>query len=188
MDISNLTKKEQRKFFINKRDNIKDRKLKSEQICKKFIESNIYTNVNTIMVYVSFRSEVETISLIQKLIDDKGFVIVPSCDVLTKTLYPYRISDMSQLASGAYGILEPSEILIEKGIITKCDKADIEAVITPAAAFDEDGFRLGYGAGYYDRFFSDYYGLKIGFQFSECICDKLITEVNDIPVDILYRN
>lgn len=186
--ILKLDKQEQRKLFISQRNNIKDIDLKSEIICKKFLESEIYQSINAVMVYVSFRSEVRTVSLIKQIIKDKGFAIVPCCDVEKKIIIPYKISDFSQLVSGAYGILEPSEALLNKNIITKCNKSEIDAVITPAVAFDKNGYRLGYGAGYYDRFFSDYNGLKIGFQFSECICDKLASEHNDIPVDIIFSD
>lgn len=186
MNITNLTKAEQRKYFLGKRNNIFNMELKSDLICRSFIESGLYQKFNIVMPYISIKSEVKTDKLLERLIEDKGGFAAVKCNIETRLMQAYWISDLLQLSCGAYNILEPHPELIARGEIKEINKSYIDAVITPAAAFDKLGGRLGYGAGYYDRFFSDYDGVKIGFEFSECICDKLSTTAEDVPVDIIF--
>ncbi len=188
MNIEALTKAEQRKYFLAKRNSIsnEDIELKSKVIAEHFFGSKLYESVNTVMAYVSIKSEVRTEKLIKKLIEDKGRVIIPKCEVASKTLKTYSVSDFSHLTEGAYNILEPNKEKIINGEIKEIKKTEIDAVITPAAAFDSLGFRLGYGAGYYDRFFEDYTGIKVGFEFSDCICGRISAENDDVPVDVIF--
>lgn len=188
MNIGGLTKAEQRKYFLAKRNSLsnEDIERKSSIITEYFFRSKLYEQTNAVMAYVSIKSEVRTEKLIEKLIEDKGRALIPKCNTDTNTLKVYSISDFSCLTKGAYNILEPDNEKIISGIIKEVDKTEIDAVITPAAAFDSLGFRLGYGAGYYDRFLKDYTGIKIGFEFSDCICERISAEKEDIPVDIIF--
>jgi 5-formyltetrahydrofolate cyclo-ligase len=92
------------------------------------------------------------------------------------------VSSLDELESGAYGIKEPREdspkaILSER---TLC--------VVPALAFDKQGFRLGYGKGYYDRFLKNFQGVSIGLCKDDFLADSLPTDKNDIPVDILITD
>ena len=62
-----------------------------------------------------------------------------------------------------------------------CDEVDL--VLVPGLAFDREGFRLGYGGGYYDRYLRDFPGSSIGVAFSECITETLPRTIYDIPVN-----
>jgi len=57
--------------------------------------------------------------------------------------------------------------------------------IVPGLSFDYDGFRLGYGKGYYDRFLSGFDGDSIGLCYGECVCKRLPHGRYDRAVDVL---
>ena len=164
-----LNKKELRRQLINKRNNIpeKARKEKSLKITEKILESSAIEQANTVFVYVSFGSEVDTIPLIKDLFYLGKRVGVPLCNPTDHTMTVYEINDFSQLKKGHYGIPEPDKGL--KEII----KDEIDLVIVPGVAFDKKGYRMGYGGGYYDRFLEDFDGYTIGIAFSECIEEEL---------------
>ncbi len=83
------------------------------------------------------------------------------------------------LAQSFNGIREP------KIFKRKIFKKYIQAIIVPGVGFDERGFRIGYGAGFYDRFLKDSKALKIGVTFECCLVDRIQNEKNDIPVDFV---
>ncbi len=83
------------------------------------------------------------------------------------------------LSQSFNGIKEP------KVFKRKIFKKHIQAIIVPGVGFDERGFRIGYGAGFYDRFLKDLKALKIGVAFDCCLVDRIKNEKNDIPVDFV---
>ena len=91
---------------------------------------------------------------------------------------PYR-----ELESGRYGILEPSELLpiLEKKDMTRA------ICIVPGLAFDGDGYRLGYGGGYYDRFLRDFYGTSVGLALSDCCVPQLPHDEYDMAVSYVIN-
>jgi 5-formyltetrahydrofolate cyclo-ligase len=167
-----------RKTLISKRDNIENRAGKSAVICQKFLEKDYYKIARNIMAYSSIKSEVETNLLIEKMISDGKTVILPVSVPDTKEIIPIKIENIKELRKAAYGILEPAE----KSQIF--NKNLIDLVIVPAVSYDRGNYRIGYGAGYYDRFLKDFHGLKIGFCFNELFYNgNFPITVQDIPVD-----
>lgn len=105
-------------------------------------------DAKSIMLYLSFRSEVRTDALIDALWSEGRDVIVPISNPFDRSLTLYRLRDWGQLITGAYGIREP-----DPGLAEPCGTEFVpELVIIPGLAFDSKGGRLGYGGGYYDRF------------------------------------
>lgn len=164
-----LNKKELRRQLIEKRNDIpgKVRKEKSLKITEKILHHSATEQAGTVFVYVSFGSEVDTLPLIKKLFHLGKRVGVPLCNTQSHTMTVYEIKDLSQLKKGHYGILEP-----DKGL-KEIPKDKIDLVIVPGVAFDKEGYRMGYGGGYYDRFLADFDGYTIGIAFWECIEEKL---------------
>ncbi|WP_022669601.1 5-formyltetrahydrofolate cyclo-ligase [Hippea alviniae] len=64
-------------------------------------------------------------------------------------------------------------------------RKQLESVIVPGVGFDERGYRLGYGLGFYDRFLKDFKGLKVGVAFDCCVVKEIAHSEGDIPVDVL---
>ena len=68
---------------------------------------------------------------------------------------------------------------------TKAFKKDLRVIVVPGVGFDERGYRIGYGAGFYDRFLKGLRAFKIGVAFECCIVGRVENTENDIPVDVV---
>ncbi len=143
-------KNEIRKKVLDARKsmNIDDVQSKSDTITDYLINSDFYKNSKVIMAYIDFRNEVMTEKLIKQAIADGKRVVIPISIVETRQLLLSEIIDYdNELSPGAYGILEP-----KSEFIREVDPLLVDLVLVPGVAFDNRGYRIGYGAGYYDRF------------------------------------
>ena len=181
--MCNLTDKTAlRRHFKELRAAIPDQSEKSRIIQEKVLTYSAIKQANSVFLYLSFGSEVETLFLAKELLAMGKRVAVPRCNPKTRTMVAVEIQDLAQLRTGAYGILEPDH----HG--TEIPKTELDVVLVPALAFDRDGFRLGYGGGYYDKFLADFSGKTIGLAFSDCVVDRLPRETFDLPVDTIITN
>lgn len=136
-----------------------------------------YRSAATVMAYMSSFKEISTAAIISDAIKHKRLVLpVSNTDSLTIT--PSYLKSESDLVKGAYGIYEPR-------VIEPAETDDIDAAIIPGIAFDRRGGRLGFGKGYYDRFLSEFRGVKIGFCYEFQLIDELPLDSHDIPMDII---
>lgn len=131
-----------------------------------------------VLCYISTEIEVDTVCFVNDLLSAGKAVYAPRCS--GKEMKFIRFSDFSELKAGAYGILEPDGTeefsVFEQSSGSLC--------IVPALSFSRDGFRLGYGGGYYDRFLKDYGGLSAGICYGDFI-GYVPRESFDVPVQIL---
>lgn len=134
-----------------------------------------------VLLYASFRSELPTQALIAEALSQGKQVCLPQCLVATKALVPRCIQGMQDLKIGAYGIIEPDP---EK--TQALDPSALSLVLVPAAVFDRRGHRLGYGAGYYDRFLpSCPQAFTLGLGFGLQLVDQLPIEPHDVALKAL---
>ncbi len=177
-----ISKKELRKELMTKRLNMTfdEVKKKSIIIIEKIIEQKIYRNAKTIMVYMPIKNEVAIEALIESAWADQKIVLFPKVNPITKMMDVYKVTDWNGLEKGNYGIPEP-----KIGGIPPFPVEEIDVVLIPGVGFDEQGFRLGYGGGYYDRFFDRFEALpyKIGVAFEMQVINQLPVEHHDYPVD-----
>ncbi|VVB52723.1 5-formyltetrahydrofolate cyclo-ligase family protein [uncultured archaeon] len=146
-----------------------------------------YSSAKTVAFYVSFGSEVETVSLIKREVaEGVKKVIVPYVD--GSNLGWVHVTDFSDLAPGKYGILEPKKEL------RRAQPADItsaDVVIVPGLAWapHKRGFaRIGYGKGFYDRALSKINAPTIGVAFKEQVVPHIPVEESDMTVDYLVSD
>lgn len=134
-----------------------------------------------IMFFVSFGSEIATRPMVLRALAEGKRVAAPRADRAARILLPYAVSDLqSDLRPGAYGILEPNS----NRPLVPLD--EIEVVIVPGVAWDEEGFRVGYGGGYYDRFLPRVDGaVRIGLGFELQVRPTVPRAGKDLPVDML---
>ena len=105
----------------------------------------------------SLPKEVETLSLIQELLKTKR-VCVPK--VNQDTMDFYEIDSLDDLKEGYFHVLEPTTTAL---ILPE----DIDCMLVPMLAFDKQKYRVGYGKGFYDKYFArGYHGYKLGLAFS----------------------
>jgi len=175
------TKQELRKKFLALRSDQDELLLKkhSEKIIENLYKSDEFLKAQTVMVYVSYRGEVETHSLIKKLLKEGKRVCVPLCDSKNCSMTARKITSFTELKNGAYGILEPDN---NAPII---DKSEIDFVVVPGCAFSESGHRIGYGKGYYDRFLKDTNAITCGLCYDFSFTDELPYEETDIPLKLI---
>ena len=58
----------------------------------------------------------------------------------------------------------------------------------PALSYDKDGYRLGFGMGFYDRFLADYNGIKLGLCYDNCMSERFCHDGYDISVDKVFTD
>jgi 5-formyltetrahydrofolate cyclo-ligase len=135
-------------------------------------------------VYVSFRSEVETFTLIQALLKMGKTVCVPITRVQEKRLDAIRITDPdTDLEPGYCAIPEPKETLCNT---QQMQTSEIDVIFLPGSVFDERGGRFGYGGGYYDRFLSaNPKAIRIGLAFEMQIVPKAPLQSHDEILDMV---
>ena len=132
----------------------------------------------TVMVYVAKAPEVSTSGLIAELNRRGVRVVVPIIERETHTLRLSYLPDPAVLVPSTFNVPEPL------GHELPARPEDVEVVVLPMLAFDAEGNRLGYGAGYYDRFLCRYpHPQKIGIAFSCQQAESIPTDQNDVKMD-----
>ncbi len=184
-----MEKQRQRQYLKEVRGGIPKavREEKSSKIARRLFCLDDYKAASSVMIYMSFGSEVETSEISERIMSDGKRLVVPHCKE-SCLMDGYFISDLSCLERGRYGILEPSRELIRTGAIRLADKRDIDLVIVPGLGFDKEGFRIGYGMGYYDRYLSDFGGRTVGLCFSECILGSVFHNEYDRKIDTVLTD
>jgi len=153
----------------------------SRMINEYFINSHEFKVSETLMIYLSFGSEVITDYIIENAWQCKKRIVVPSTNPKTRKLIISKIDNFNELEPGYMRIREP-----KKHLIKHVPKEEIDLVLVPAVAFDRRGYRLGYGGGYYDRFLSGMTVHKIGLAFSCQIVGEVPVDWYDLPVDGIF--
>lgn len=144
-------------------------------IQQRFFELPIIKDSNKIMIYYSINQEVATIALINKLLLMGKTVILPACTP-KKDLKACIIYDLNELIPGIFGLSEPGPTAPE------IPPEDLDIIVVPGVAFDERGYRLGHGVGYYDRFLARTNACKLGLAYDFQIVQELPSSPHDIPV------
>lgn len=137
-----------------------------------------YRRAKTVLVYVSMPIEVDTREIISKALSDGKRVAVPRCVPGTREMEFYLIESLDELSPGTFGVLEP---VPNPGRLLRDFSHSI--CVVPALACDRNGYRLGYGGGYYDRFLRDYPGEKVLILYKCCLVAHLWHGRFDVPVD-----
>ncbi|MBH5320033.1 5-formyltetrahydrofolate cyclo-ligase [Paenibacillus sp. GSMTC-2017] len=167
---------------------IHTRSIWSVAACKQlaqFVEKRKY---KSIMVYISFRSELDLKDFIVWCWENKMDVIVPRCHAVDHSMTLHRLRNWDELREGSYGILEPDPEL--SPALPQSFVPDM--VVVPGLAFDTGGGRMGYGGGYYDRFAQsigaspnerDNEVVWIGAAFEAQLVEHVPTEAHDLRLD-----
>lgn len=183
--IKNMTNKEVRKQVIQKRKALTlEYKINScEIITEKLLASPEYQNADIILVYADYNGEVMTDKIILNSLLKSKKVYAPVCRD-DYSLDFYRIYSLDELYPLHYGIREPLQIEYEQ--LKKEDITSNTICITPGTCFDKNNNRIGYGKGYYDRFFAEnIINTRIGLAYDFQIVDTLETNDTDIPMTIV---
>lgn len=150
---------------------------RSEQIVQWLIATSQFHVAKTIAVTMSHFPEVETRGLIQHAWANGKTVVVPKSHPDTREMTFYVLNDFDQLEVVYAGIEEPIESRSQA-----IELEAIELVIVPGVVFNTQGYRIGFGGGYYDRFLSRYKGQTVALAFEEQVVASIPVDAHDIPV------
>jgi 5-formyltetrahydrofolate cyclo-ligase len=173
-----------RKTILNARDHLdpEDIAVKSEAIGQRLLALSETAAAVTVCIYVSFRSEVATLPLIDSLLARSKRVVVPLTRVKERRLDLVAIDNPADdLVPGYCGIPEPREALLPQRLVTP---DDLDLIILPGSVFDQRGGRFGYGGGYYDRLLAQVPdATRVALAFELQVVDRLPLADHDELLD-----
>ena len=171
-----------REEILSKRNSLAKKEVfeRSEKIKNNLFNLQEYKKAKNVMFFVSFGNEVHTHEMIKQALKDK-IVIAPK--VLNHDIEPSVIMSLDNLVpTGKFGILEPIDLM-------KIAYKNIDLILVAGIAFDNEGYRLGYGLGFYDIFLAKLpKAIKIGLAFDFQVVDKVPREEHDVPVDTIVTD
>ena len=183
MDIVALEKQRLREERLAARETLseQERCVLDDCITQKLLASPEYAASTTVLTYVSVSSEASTRMFIECALLDGKTVAVPRC-LPGHRLEFVAITSLDQLVPAPFNLLEPAKDL---PTLTE-EQLDDSICIVPALLVDKKGYRLGYGAGFYDRFLSTYSGKKICLAYQQNLSKTTLPHTEfDVPVDML---
>ena len=162
------TKNRVRKEYIQRRNGLSPEEVlqKSITICNRIRNSSFYQEMENIFVYSALGNEVDLSPFIKQAWKDEKNVFFPK--VFGTDMEFYKVSSFDQLEEGCFHVLEPIASL--EPFSLRVSGLPKILVLTPGVAFSENGARIGYGKGFYDRYF--------------CKLEKLFCDF--VPVGIAY--
>ncbi|NMA38143.1 MAG: 5-formyltetrahydrofolate cyclo-ligase [Papillibacter sp.] len=166
---------------INKRLNALDEKYleKSDQSIYDIVSVlEEVKNADTVFMYCSLGREIDTRKLMQLCFDKGQKVALPVCVNDTDLVFK-ELSSSSELVTGMYDLLEPPLSAPEAKISEK------SVMITPSLTYDRQGYRMGKGKGYYDRWLSKHKIYSVGVAREALMVDEVPREPHDVRVDCL---
>ena len=148
-------------------------------ICRRIVSLSCFRYADTVLLYYPIKGEIDITPVALEALRLGKIVAYPVCGDGGEMVFR-RVGDLSELTCDTkYSIPEPDERspVVEGGSGAVC--------IVPAFAFDKEGFRLGYGGGYYDRFLKRFDGVSIGAVYEDFLVDALPRGYYDISVDVI---
>ena len=156
------------KAIPQKQKNTMDRALTDRLLHHPF-----YQEAKVIATYLSFPHEFQTQGLIDQALKDGKKVLIPK--TYPKGRMEFVVYDPQQLKKTSFGLLEP------QGDLEVVDASQIDLIHVPGLAFTREGYRIGYGGGYYDRYLEHFAGQTMSTIYP-CQIQEFNSENHDIPV------
>ena len=183
--VSTNVKTKYRQSILKTRNALDSSKVKrlSQRILKNAHSELALEEIDTLGSYFAVKNEVNLENLNHQRSQKNLLTTFPKIepDHVMNLIAP---KNLKQLSKNKYDIFEPSDGF-------KIDPINHEIIIIPTLGVDKNGYRIGYGGGYYDRFLEPILqninrpmliGLIYDFQF----IDDSINEVHDIKLDIVF--
>jgi len=152
----------------------------SSEIKNLFISTDEFQNAQTIGMTISRFPEVNTRFIIEAAWSMGKQVAAPKCIKQTREMDFRLITSYSDLETIYMDLLEP---IVEKTQSIK--KEDIDLLVVPGVLYSNEGYRIGFGGGYYDRYLMDFGGHTMSLAFNSQTNRKIPVEEHDIPVELI---
>ena len=142
-------------------------------LTERFLHHPFYQEAKNIATYLSFPHEFQTQELIEQALKDGKKVLIPK--TYPKGRMEFVVYHPQQLVKTSFGLLEP------QGDLEVVELSQIDLIHVPGLAFTTEGYRIGYGGGYYDRYLEHFTGHTLSTVYHYQVQD-FIPEKHDIPV------
>ena len=144
-----------------------------QALTERLLHHPFYQEAKVIATYLSFPHEFQTQGLIEQALKDDKKVLIPK--TYSKGRMDFVVYDPQQLVKTSFGLLEP------QGNLEVMDASQIDLIHVPGLAFTTEGYRIGYGGGYYDRYLKHITGHTLSTIYP-CQIQDFSPENHDIPV------
>lgn len=180
-----MDKSNQRKEMISRLKAMEpeEHRRKSNKIIDFLLEDPAFQEATVIGTTISAFPEVDTRKLLEKCWSAGKKTAVPKCDPITRAMSFRLVDNMSQLETVYMKLKEP---IVE--LTDEVGPGQIELLIVPGVVFAKDGYRIGFGGGYYDRYLTRYTGPTRSLAFSEQLVESVPVEPHDLPVQRVYTD
>ena len=179
-----MEKKQLRQQLLEKRRRLSaaQREQCSAQACRHLLACERVMEGEVIMAFYPFGDEVDILPFIEEALHRGKEIWLPRTIPDKRELVPYRYTGKQMLKQGPYGIWEPDP---EKAQTVDADRVD--TILVPGVGFDRQGGRIGYGAGYYDRFLAGlgHRPYLLGVGFSVQVVERVPMEPHDMLLDAI---
>ncbi len=176
--MQTLEKESLRRKILDKRLSL-DRELReklSRRIVEKVLSLPEFEEASSYLLYYPIKGEPDVTPLYQIIWERGKTLFLPR--VKGKLLEVVPVRDMSELKEGSFGIPEPSDG-------DPVDPSEVDFALVPGIAFDREGYRLGFGKGFYDRLLRELKAFRAGVAYSFQVVDFVPRDRWDEPVDAL---
>ena len=153
----------------------------NKDLMNQFLASDEWESAKIVAVTLSRATEVNTEWIIQEAWNQRKQVVIPYSGNKRKLSF-YVYNSTTELEKSSFGLWEPADR--SKEILPE----EIDLMIVPGLSYSKDGYRIGFGGGYYDRYLANYKGKTVSllypFQLEEST--QIVAEPFDIPVQKLF--
>ena len=144
-----------------------------QALTERLLQHPFYQEAKVIASYLSFSHEFQTQELIEQALKDGKKVLIPK--TYPKGHMEFVVYDPQQLVKTSFGLLEP------QGDLEVVDASQIDLIHVPGLVFTKEGYRIGYGGGYYDCYLEHFSGHTLSTVYDYQVQD-FIPANHDIPV------
>lgn len=149
----------------------------SKLITENILKSDIFLDSKNVMIFYPIKEEISLLGLMK--CKDKNFYF-PKCNGRDMLVCKQNSPEVENFSLNKYGILEPKSEPI-------CDLSILDVIFVPALCADVNCARIGYGGGYYDRFFAknNLCAKKVIVTSDKFLCENLPQEEFDLLCDMV---
>ncbi len=154
---------------------------KSTAILDRLLTDPAFIAAKTIGITISAFPEVDTLNLMNKCWAMGKNIAAPKCHPKDRTMDFRVIENLDQLEVVYMKLKEP---IVSKTSVVQPHQLDL--VLVPGVVFTKQGYRIGFGGGYYDRFLADFQGATRSLAFECQLAEKIPVEAHDVPVQGIH--
>ena len=169
-------KQKLREALLAKRNSLPpgDRTVWDAAICRKIIAHDWFRQAQIILGYYPIGAEPDIKPALEQALRLGKEVYLPCGDMIFR-----RLTSLENLIPGMFNIPEPGKTNCQLSTV----HCQLQLCLVPGLAFDRDGYRLGYGKGYYDRFLAGFTGHTIGICHASMTQTALPRQAHDLAVE-----